>query len=190
VIQQIDRPKNLYEQPANLFVAAFIGSPSMNLATATIAGETLHLGDVAIPLDARCRPRELRDGPVVLGIRPESLNDGEFADPSLPRFAAHADVIEELGSDINVMFGIEAPGVKSGDLLAAADGERESLFADDRARFIARFDRRSRVQPGSDVKVAIDPAAFYFFDVESGESLGGPAVSPGLPVGLAGDSAR
>jgi multiple sugar transport system ATP-binding protein len=87
-------------------------------------------------------------------------------------------VIEELGSDVHVVFPLDAPGVDSADLRAASDGERESLFADDRARFTARFDRRSRARAGAPVRVAVDPATLYFFDPETGESLGGtPAAA-------------
>jgi multiple sugar transport system ATP-binding protein len=178
VVQQIDRPQVLYDSPANLFVAAFIGSPSMNLATAVVEGHHVKLGGVAIPLGTRDRPATLRDGPVVLGVRPEALSDAAFADPSAPQLEAVTDVIEELGSDVHVVFPLDAPGVDSADLRAASDGERESLFADDRARFTARFDRRSRARAGAPVRVAVDPATLYFFDPETGESLGGtPAAA-------------
>src|SRR5262245_23850560 len=89
-IQQVDIPQNLYSEPANLFVAAFIGSPSMNLAEADVANGSAEFAGFRIPLAADRRPA--RDGRVILGIRPESFEDAEFADPALPRIEVEVSV--------------------------------------------------------------------------------------------------
>src|SRR5437588_6227830 len=95
-IQQVDTPQVLYRKPANLFVAAFIGSPAMNLVDARIAGDRVEFADFRIPLSPANRP-EAGVQRVVLGIRPEAFEDAAFADPSLPQLDVTVDVIEELG---------------------------------------------------------------------------------------------
>ena len=177
-IQQVDRPQVLYERPANLFVAAFIGSPAMNLVAARIDRDRVVFGETALPLDDRCRPRGRPDGPVVLGIRPESLRDLASSPPELPQLEIRPDVVEELGADLHVGFALDAPGVDNADLRAAADGERESLFADERARFTARMDPRSGARVGVPIRVSVDPTGFYFFEPENGQALGRGAPAP------------
>src|SRR5262249_57861874 len=81
-IQQVDTPQELYARPANLYVAAFIGSPAMNLVEAEVSGGHVRFGGYDIPLPAT---NSAPDGRVVVGIRPEAFEDGAFADPSLPR---------------------------------------------------------------------------------------------------------
>jgi multiple sugar transport system ATP-binding protein len=83
-IQQVDAPQKLYETPVNTFVAAFIGSPSMNLVEARIAGDTIDFGGYSIPLDREQRPRFAENGRVILGIRPEAFEDASLAARSLP----------------------------------------------------------------------------------------------------------
>jgi multiple sugar transport system ATP-binding protein len=142
-IQQVDVPQNLYKEPANLFVAAFIGSPSMNL-----------------------------DGELILGIRPESFEDARFADPALPQIDVEVQVVEELGPDAHVIFAINAPRVSAEDLEAVADEPLEGLIADDqRALFNARVDPRTNAGTGRAITLAVDAAHFHFFDPETGETL-------------------
>ncbi len=95
-IQQVDVPQNLYKQPANLFVAAFIGSPSMNLAEATVADGAVEFAGFRFALPPERRPG--REGKVILGIRPESFEDATFADPALPQVDVEVQVVEELGT--------------------------------------------------------------------------------------------
>src|SRR3954467_5922776 len=83
-LQQVDAPQTLYEQPVNTFVAVFIGSPSMNLVEATIAGDSVSFGGFTIPLDREHRPRFADDGRVILGIRPEAFEDVAFATRGMP----------------------------------------------------------------------------------------------------------
>ena len=82
-IQQVDTPQALYRRPRNLFVAAFIGSPAMNLVEATVEAGHVEFGGNRFPVSAR-----VPDGRVILGIRPESFEDAAFADPSLPQLTA------------------------------------------------------------------------------------------------------
>src|SRR5712691_4276780 len=109
-IQQVDSPQALYRRPANLFVAAFIGSPAMNLVEASVDGDAVEFGGFRIPFSPGYAPRA-RGGRVVLGIRPEAFEDDAFAEASLPRIDVTPTVIEELGSDAHVIFPVEAPPV-------------------------------------------------------------------------------
>jgi multiple sugar transport system ATP-binding protein len=121
VIQQVDTPQALYSRPDNLFVAAFIGSPAMNLVEATVSGGAVSFAGWELPLDPGRRPA--RDGRVILGIRPESFEDASLADPSLSSVEVEVVVLEELGSDSHVIFTIDAPRVEAEELKAAADNE-------------------------------------------------------------------
>jgi len=107
ILQQVDTPQNLYHYPANLFVAAFIGSPSMNLVEAEIGDGEARFAGFRIPLPANGVP----PGRVILGIRPQDFHDAAQADPSLPTIEAEPAVIEELGSATHVIFPIDAPPV-------------------------------------------------------------------------------
>ncbi len=169
-IQQVDIPQNLYNDPVNLFVAAFIGSPSMNLVEATISDGTVEFAGFSLPLAPGRRP--VRDGKVILGIRPESFEDSEFASPALPQIEVEVSVLEELGADAHVIFPIDAPPVAAEDLEAASDEPLEGLIADDqRALFNARVDPRTDAVTGHRLRLAVDAWQFHFFDPETGMTL-------------------
>jgi len=178
VVQQVDTPQNLYSRPANLFVAAFIGSPPMNLVEATVRGDHVEFGGHSLPLDVGTERVRERDGDtVVLGIRPADLEDCDVWDPGgLPSIEVRADVTEKLGSEINVIFSVDEPPLRSETaLVAALDDEDEALpLLDDqrdRARFVARVDSRSKARPGAPLQLSVDPRSFYFFDPSTGTSL-------------------
>jgi multiple sugar transport system ATP-binding protein len=175
VIQQVDRPQALYSRPDNLFVAAFIGSPAMNLVEATVADGHASFAGWDLPLDPARGPS--RDGRVILGIRPETFEDAALADPGLPAVDVDVVVIEELGSDSHVIFPIDAPRVEAEELRAAADHEEDALIADDRSMFNARVSSKSAAEVGRPLRLAADPAELYFFDPDTGASLtsGAPA---------------
>ena len=101
-IQQVDTPQGLYRFPESLFVAAFIGSPAMNLVEAKLDGSTVEFAGFrfAVPIETEVP----RDGRVILGIRPEGFEDAAFADPSLPVIEVEVAVLEELGSDTHAIF--------------------------------------------------------------------------------------
>jgi multiple sugar transport system ATP-binding protein len=176
VIQQVDSPQALYRRPDNLFVAAFIGSPAMNLVEATVSGDKVAFAGFELALDAGRRPA--RTGKVILGIRPESFEDASLADQALPRVEVEVAVLEELGSDSHVIFPIEAPRVEAEELRAAADHEDEALIADDRALWNARIDSKTEARVGSRLRLAVDTSRLYFFDPESGASLTADARAP------------
>jgi multiple sugar transport system ATP-binding protein len=167
-IVQVDVPQRLYETPRDLFVAAFIGSPSMNLVEAAVDANTVAFGQFRVPLDAVRRPARGVDR-VILGIRPEAFDDAAFAKSGLPRVDVTVEVLEELGSDSHVFFRVAAPRVtiESRD----ASDDEAGLLAEDDSLFTARVDPATSGRIGAPLQLALDPASFHFFDVETGESL-------------------
>ena len=180
-IVQVDAPQTLYARPRNVFVAAFIGSPSMNLVEATVDGDFVRFGGHAIALDADTR---LPNGPVVLGIRPEAFEDGVFAAPGQPRLDVQVDVLEQLGADTHACFRIRA---RRPQLDLGAEGDDASLLAAETTLFTARLDPRSDARQGETLSLAVDPAAFHFFDAADGSALGTDATqltgAEQVPVG-------
>jgi multiple sugar transport system ATP-binding protein len=172
-VQQVDAPQKLYEQPANSFVAAFIGSPSMNLVEARLAGDSVSFGGYSIPLHRDHRPRFGSDEGVVLGIRPEAFEDAAFAERGLPTIEVDVDVLEELGSDAHVFFPTEAEQVVIEDALSVEPEEETTMLAAERDRtlLVARVDARTKARVGDRLRLAVDPARLYFFSRETGESL-------------------
>jgi len=166
-VLQVDRPKELYERPNNLFIAAFIGSPTMNLVHATVAGEGLRFGEFTVPFAGGRRPVGIGDD-VVLGIRPEVFEDAAFA-PGLPTISVRVEVLEELGSDAHVFFHVDASPI-SAEIIEAAETDG---LPDGRALFTARVDAQSKAQVGETVELALDPRRFHFFDPETGARLSG-----------------
>jgi multiple sugar transport system ATP-binding protein len=170
VVQQVGTPQELYRDPVNLFVAAFLGSPSMNLVQARVEGGEVRFGSLSFPLDPDRRPS--REGEMVLGIRPGDLHDGELSDPDTPRIDVDAAVVEELGSLSHVFFWVDGQRVEADDLRAATDAADGTLLVDEgRCLFAAAVDARTKARPGHKVSLAIDPSAFHFFDQSTGESL-------------------
>jgi multiple sugar transport system ATP-binding protein len=169
-LQQVDAPQTLYDEPANTFVAAFIGSPSMNLAEAHVEGDTVRIGDFTLPLGA-ARPAQA--GRTIVGIRPEAFEDAEFAPDDLPQIEVKVEVLEELGSDAYVFFPVTAEQVVIEDAMADNAEDETSLLADakDRARFVARVDPRTRAKVGDTIRLAVEPDRLYFFSPETGETL-------------------
>ena len=167
-IVQVDVPQRLYHAPRDLFVAAFIGSPSMNLVNATLNADEIAFGQFRVPLDRVRRPaRGIAD--VVLGIRPEAFNDAAHAKPNLPHVDVTVDVIEELGSDTHVFFRVAAPRVTIETRNASAD--EAGLLAEEDSLFAARVDPATGARQGARLQLAVDPSSFHFFDVRTGESL-------------------
>ncbi|HEY5059316.1 MAG TPA: sn-glycerol-3-phosphate ABC transporter ATP-binding protein UgpC [Gaiellaceae bacterium] len=164
---QVDTPQQLYASPRDLFVAAFIGSPAMNLVEATVSDGVVEFGGFQIPLTPENRPSATR---VVVGIRPEAFEDAAFADGTLPQVEVTVDVVEDLGPDTHVIFPIDAPPVDVGDVRAAA-GDEDALLPADRALFTARVDPQTSARAGRPLRLAVDPARFHFFDPESGLRL-------------------
>jgi multiple sugar transport system ATP-binding protein len=177
-IVQVDRPQRLYEAPTDLFVAAFIGSPAMNLVEAVVTGDEVEAGDLRLPLSPLRRP-QTRSGRVALGIRPEAFQDAEFAPPDWLRTTVRLDVVEELGAESHAYFRVRAPRVAAGARDAA---ESDTLLADDSTLFTARIDQRTRAHTGGDLVLAIDPSRFHFFDLETGATLLADQAAVAEPV--------
>ena len=182
VLQQVDTPQRLYQHPANLFVAAFIGSPPMNLVGATIGDGGVRFAgfEIPIPGDLDLTGIERRD--VILGIRPADLEDAAvWSGSNLPTITVMADVTEDLGSEVNVLFAVDAPPVETDETLAASEQEGEGeipLLAEERrAVFCARVDPRTSCGPGTPIRLSIDPRRFHFFDPHTGLALSTVPVS-------------
>jgi multiple sugar transport system ATP-binding protein len=188
-LQQVADPQELYDQPVNLFVAGFIGSPAMNLLDATLerrdGGHEVVVGDERIALDEKllsARPalRSYEGREVILGIRPESLEDASVASdtPADRRLKGRLELREALGSEIVAHVGVNAREAVTedvrelaGDIGAEPAGGGARLAAEGvEAVVVARLDPRSGAQEGSAIEMAVDTTGLHFFDPET--SLG------------------
>jgi multiple sugar transport system ATP-binding protein len=181
VIQQVGPPQRLYDDPANLFVAAFIGSPSMNLVDAVVDGDAVEFAGHTIPLAPNRRPS--RGGNLILGLRPEVFEDAAYSDPGLPLIDVPVSVVEELGAEAHVFFHVDAPRIDADAVRAAADTEDEAqLLADAGTMFTARVDARTRARVGDALRISVNSSGFHFFDAETGLTLRAqekePAAAP------------
>jgi multiple sugar transport system ATP-binding protein len=175
-ILQVDAPQRLYEHPRDLFVAAFIGSPAMNLVEATMEEDEVAFGQFRVPLHPARRPASTQLRRVVLGIRPEAFGEAELASDSRPRLDVDVEVVEELGSDAHVFFPVDAPAITSETLEASDD--QATLLADAKSLFNARVSPGTAARVGSGLSLTLDPARFHFFDASTGTSL----LMPPLPA--------
>ncbi|MDQ6874391.1 MAG: sn-glycerol-3-phosphate ABC transporter ATP-binding protein UgpC [Actinomycetota bacterium] len=186
-LQQVETPQNLFDAPVNLFVAGFIGSPSMNLVTADLirdGGPAASFADQKIPLsDSILSSREGLDKyfgkKLILGIRPSSFEDAEFvSEAGGSTMRVRVDVTEELGSEVNVIFTVDAPPVRHKDTtdLAQDAGEEEAgiPLGGDKSLWTARVNPRSKVRPGQPLTLAVDTSTLHFFDPETGLAIGHP----------------
>jgi multiple sugar transport system ATP-binding protein len=176
-LQQVDTPQNLYDHPDNVFVAAFIGSPSMNLYEGRVDmssdGGSITVGSHTVGLDAnvlRARPGlKGYDGrPVIVGIRPEDFEDASMVDgvPDDRRIASKVTLVESLGSEIMVHFRIDAETVDSGDPDAAHEPTSGTA-----ANAVGRFNPRSRARMGENIDIAVAIENVHFFDATTRESI-------------------
>jgi multiple sugar transport system ATP-binding protein len=185
-LQQVDAPQTLYNAPVNLFVAGFIGSPAMNFAAARLvrddgaavvfAGHRLAVTDTL--LQAKPGLEAYFGKELILGIRPSDFEDASLAEPSWPRFSAQASVTEELGSEIHVIFTIDAAPVQHASITEARadDGDDEAIpLAGNVTLWTARVAARSAIKPGSAAELAVDTSNMQFFDPDSGLAIGHPA---------------
>jgi multiple sugar transport system ATP-binding protein len=175
VLQQFGDPQALFHRPVNLFVAAFIGSPTMNLVSARCDGERVAFADLNLPL-----PPDLAGtrGDVVLGLRPGAFElSGPWTDPELPRMEVEAELVEALGDEALVSFRVDAPAVEVEEVRT----DEGRLLADDLAtRFIARVRGRVEVRIGERLTLAVDHRELHLFDPASGRALR-ESPSPAAP---------
>jgi multiple sugar transport system ATP-binding protein len=182
IVQQVASPKLLYEDPVNLFVAGFIGSPSMNFLPGRIDGETVHLpmGDVPIPAHLRSRLEVRRaDGgarDVIVGIRPEHFEDATVAGEAIKglRFRAKVAVVESMGSELYVYFDLATEQAESQQLEELArDAQLEDLpkHGDTATTVVARLDAASKAAAGGEVDLVLESEEIKLFDPKDGNSL-------------------
>jgi multiple sugar transport system ATP-binding protein len=177
VLQQVDTPKNLYDHPDNLFVAGFIGSPSMNFFTAAIDGDSLKLPFVDVALDDAHRAA-LRDGAirgeVVVGVRPEHFEDaalvGDQAEHGVT-FDAPIEVTESMGSEVYAYFAYEGGDVTHEELRDLAVDTGAADLPDSQGRAVARLDAETSVAHGQTSKLWMDSSRMQFFHPEDGRAL-------------------
>jgi multiple sugar transport system ATP-binding protein len=166
-LQQCDTPRALFRVPENLFVATFIGSPTMNLVDADLAAGTVSFGGVSVTVDA-WKSLGSVSRPVILGIRPAAFDVcGPGADPALPRLRVIPDVVEELGTETHLLFSIEGCASAFGPSLlngsAAASGGQ--------ARFTAAVDGTHAVSRGQPVELVLRREHLHLFDPQTGAAL-------------------
>jgi multiple sugar transport system ATP-binding protein len=172
VLQQVDVPRELYEQPINLFVAGFLGSPPMNFMPAGVENSTLHLpiGDIEL---TRELAEEVKGHDILIaGVRPEHFEDASMLDDARKAqgltFEAQVDVIEWLGSEQYAYIPFEAPEEVRAPLQElAADLDMEQL----RTQLVVNLDAESRVSEGENATLWLDPSRMHLFDPASGENL-------------------
>jgi multiple sugar transport system ATP-binding protein len=165
VLQQCDTPETLFDHPANLFVAAFIGSPAMNLVEAH--------GENGEAVFGTCRVPSAHTGRFVLGIRPHDLKIGS----GIP---AVVQVVERLGTETHIVAGIDAPRLRTAALADAIDASAADddilLAEDDRASFTVVTDARAPIAVGDRIELSVDPNRLHGFHAETGEALPTPSA--------------
>jgi multiple sugar transport system ATP-binding protein len=180
VLQQAASPQVVYDRPANLFVAGFIGSPAMNVARATLeardGGLAVRFGESVLEVDAPTIASRLGlsryvGREVALGIRPEDVEDASLVSgaPEGARFSAVVDVREDMGSEVFLHLPSPAPSVLSDEVKEALEAAAEE--EERRQTFVARVDRATRAKEGERIELVVDPKHLHFFDLESGAGI-------------------
>ena len=197
-LMQVDEPQDLFDTPANLFVATFIGSPAMNLAEAMLVrddggGLAVTFADHRLPVPDQAvagHPglERFLDRQVILGIRPSSFEDAAFAPPRWPRIKAEAKVTERLGSEVDVIFAVKTPPVQHEVMVAQFDlgakqppGQDQEqtgrLVGEGESQWTASVNPHTSVRPGRAIDLAVDISALYWFDPDSGQAIARQAAS-------------
>jgi multiple sugar transport system ATP-binding protein len=184
-LQQADSPQALFNSPVNLFVAGFMGSPAMNFVGARLVrddGPAVVFADHRLPvpetiLEAKSGLADYFDRELILGIRPSDFEDGDLAEVDWPRIPVTADVTEALGSEMHVIFRIDAPPVQHaalGDATASEDDDEALPLIAGKSLWTARVAARSSIASGHSIELAVDTSNLQFFDPDSGLSVGHP----------------
>ncbi|HWC21546.1 MAG TPA: sn-glycerol-3-phosphate ABC transporter ATP-binding protein UgpC [Flexivirga sp.] len=170
ILQQVASPRELYEQPMNLFVAGFIGSPPMNFLPAKVEGNSLKLPFVDVPLDGPLAEKVKGKDIVIVGLRPEHLKDTtvEPGPEHSVKFTAVVDQTEWLGNEQYAYIPYEADGAVR-DQLEELDRDLDGEGL--RTQMIVNLDPRSRVLEGDEAQLAFNPASMHVFDPQSGDNL-------------------
>jgi multiple sugar transport system ATP-binding protein len=188
-LQQVDRPQVLYDRPANLFVASFIGSPAMNLVEAEVGDGVVTFGPHALRvdesvLDARPGLRRYAGRTVALGIRPEDVEDAAFAAEASAdaRLTVTVDIKEDMGSEVILHFAVDAKPVTTEAVAEVVTAEAIEAGVEQTHRhgtpFVARVERGTAAREGEEIELAVDTRRLHFFDLESGEGIYGEVAAP------------
>ena len=179
VLQQIDTPREIYLYPKNIFVAGFIGSPSMNFvyATATKSGKGMKIkfGDDEVKVASAPEALASYEGKeIVVGIRPEAFEDSVYANDKefSEQVAIEVKLLEQLGSDTYVHFYKDINPVQTEAIeeILADEGEDISVLGNE-TKFIARINPNSTVEEGQKINLALDPSKLHYFDPDSGLAI-------------------
>ena len=178
VLQQIDTPREIYLYPKNIFVAGFIGSPSMNFVYATVSQSgkafKIKIGDIDIKTTTAPKTlAEFKDKEIVLGIRPEAFEDSVYAGKEYTEdFPVEISLLEQLGSDSYIHFYKDIKPVQTEAIeeILADEGEDISVLGTE-TKFIARINPNATVEEGKNIKLKIDASKLHFFDPESGLAI-------------------
>jgi multiple sugar transport system ATP-binding protein len=194
-LQQVGSPMELYNEPVNLFVAGFIGSPAMNFMPATVENDVVKLpiGDVRLPRELHERVQRVAGKPLIAGIRPEDFEDSALVGEALDRgttFQAKIEVLESLGSELYAHFSVASDqSIESQELRELAEdvGGGEVPMEAEEGRIVARLDPQSKVRPGEEAELWVDASRLHLFDPEEGRNLtagreGPPATGDGQPT--------
>jgi len=168
-LQQYDTPQNLFRHPVNLFVAAFIGSPAMNLVHASVSGGAVSFAGTRLPAPSALSDVDRR---VVLGIRPTGFSPS--ADNGWPTLEVVPEIVEELGDERYVIFELDAPRVDTEAVHAALEAQSADdalLLPENRARFTVRLPADVPVSVGEPLRLAVNPERLYAFDQDTGAAL-------------------
>ena len=179
-LQQIDTPREIYLKPKNIFVAGFIGSPSMNFVYANVgvnkSSIQLNFGNDQIEYKGE-KLGELKafeNKEIVMGIRPEAFEDGNYANPTefSESIKVSVSLLEQLGSDSYIHFYKDIKPVQTEAIeeILADEGEDITVLGDN-TKFIARINPNSTVVEGKEIELKIDPSKLHFFDPESGDAI-------------------
>ena len=179
-LQQIDTPREIYLNPKNIFVAGFIGSPSMNFVYANVGVNKnsikLNFGNDHIDYkgDKLEKLKAFENKEIVMGIRPEAFEDGNYANTSeySESIKVSVSLLEQLGSDSYIHFYKDIKPVQTEAIeeILADEGEDISVLGDN-TKFIARINPNSNVVEGEEVEIKIDPSKLHFFDPETGDAI-------------------
>ena len=179
-LQQIDTPREIYSNPKNIFVAGFIGSPSMNFVYAKIKSKDdvieLTFGDNQITYkdEKKDKLQPFENKEIILGIRPEAFEDGYFANEAdySESLKVKVSLLEQLGSDSYIHFYKDIKPVQTEAIeeILADEGEDITVLGDN-TKFIARINPNSTVVEGEEVELRINPSKLHFFDPESGDVI-------------------
>jgi multiple sugar transport system ATP-binding protein len=191
VLQQVGAPTELYEDPANLFVAGFIGSPAMNFMPAELDGDRARLPFGDVPLSPEVRDRLGGGGrSVIAGIRPESFEDASLVGTDVRSrgmtFRAKVDLVESMGAEKYAYFQVQHEGVQSQELdELAMDAGADEVPSSGEGQVVARLAAESNVARGQELELWVDASKLHFFDPQSGQSLTAdrqPAAAAAAPA--------